>query len=188
MRTLVGALILVFLPAYPSQALEQRVVDVVMATWPGAGALPGTPSDLQREIESIVKPRWRELTTIQGSNTDKRIEFVFGQTLSTPLVMNVPLPCERVVIAWSDAVREETYRRLGISNYENRYLVIVTPANGCIWSGLASIGSVAQQGGAIVLHNTVKGFVIAHELGHLLRLGHSNLLRCPNSIADGSWD
>ena len=187
-RALVGALLLVFIPPLPSQALEQRVVDVVLATWAGAGALPGTVSDVQREIETVVKPRWRELTTVQGSATDKRIEFVFGQAVPTPLVMNVPLPCERVVIAWSDAVREEAYRRLGISNYENRYLAIVTPANGCIWSGLASIGSAAQKGGAVVLHNTIKGFAIAHELGHLLGLGHSNLMRCPNTNPDGSWD
>ena len=176
------------LPATPSQAVEQRLVDVVLTTWPGAGPLPGTTNDIQREIENVVKPRWLELTTIRGGTSDKRIEFTFGAALTNPIEMNVPLPCERVVIAWSEAVREETYKRLGIRNYENRYLVILSPKNGCIWSGLASIGYEGQKGGALVLHDTTRGFVIAHELGHLLSLGHSNLMRCANSKPDGDWE
>ncbi len=188
LQILVISLVFSLLPATPSQAVEQRLVDVVLATWPGAGPLPGTVSDIQREIENVVKPRWLELTTIRGATSDKRIEFKFGDALTSPIVMNVPLPCERVVIAWSEAVREETYRRLGIKNYENRYLVILAPKNGCIWSGLASIGSQGQKGGALVLHDTTRGFVIAHELGHLLGLGHSNLMRCANFKPDGDWE
>lgn len=185
---LAGTVLLNLIQTVPSQAVEQRVIDVVLVTWAGANSLPGSVGDVEREIETVVKPRWRDLTTIKDSTIDKRIEFSFGRALESPIVAALPLPCEREVLAWSDAVREETYRKLGVKNYENRYLVILTPARGCIWSGIANIGSTSKSGGALVLHNTVSGFIIAHELGHLLGLGHTNLMRCPNASPDGTWN
>ena len=64
--------------AAPSQALEQRVIDVVSVTWNRAGALPGTVTQLKGEIDTVVNPLWKQLTTISGDPIDKRIEFVGG--------------------------------------------------------------------------------------------------------------
>jgi len=184
---LIGVLFSAVLAAPTSVALENRFIDVAMVTWNGAPALPGSVSEVQAEIENDVKPRWRELTTVYGSPVDKRIEFSFGSAPSSPINLLIPMPCEQSVTAWGDLVREETYKRLGISNNKSRYLVIVAPDRGCIWSGVANRQSPGEVGGTLILHNSIRGFVMAHELGHLFGLGHTNLIRCPIGSRDGAW-
>jgi hypothetical protein len=83
--------------------------------------------------------------------------------------------------------RPEAYKRLGITDYSNRYLVVYAPKAGCVWSGRAGLGGPKSVSGTLILHDSDSSFVIAHELGHTFGLGHSNFLRCDNGAKDGAW-
>jgi hypothetical protein len=85
------------------------------------------------------------------------------------------------------SIRPEAYARLGIRDYSERYLVVVAPKAGCVWSGRALVGGANSKSGTLILHDSASSFVITHELGHNFGLGHSNFLRCDTGANDGPW-
>jgi hypothetical protein len=145
-------------------------------------------TDIENAIQSDVAPRWKRYTSLEGSQVDKSLSFELGLTLTTPISLLRPMQCEGVAaLSFMNSVRAETYKRLSISNYIQRYLVILAPEAGCIWVGRALTGTLNPGGGVLTLQNTASAFVIAHELGHTLGLGHSNFLRCDSGKSDGPW-
>jgi hypothetical protein len=187
-RILILLFALLLIPVSPVQAADVRTIDVAQITWTGADAPTSSMSDVVSAIQNQVGQNWASFTTLQGDTRDRTISFTYGQTLTTPIRLTSRMACERSdFTSFMNTLRSEVYRQLGLSDWKERYLVILTPAAGCIWSGRAGIGSASSKGGVMVLHNTASAFVITHELGHTLGLGHSNLLRCSSGATDGAW-
>jgi hypothetical protein len=86
-----------------------------------------------------------------------------------------------------NSIRPEAYKRLGVADSSQRYLLVVSPKANCIWSGRAQLGNLNSKRGTLILHDSDSSFVISHELGHNFGLGHSNFLRCDTGANDGPW-
>ena len=181
-------LLLSVAPMPPSEAADLRVIDVVQITWASAKSPIAKVEDVVFSISNQVAPSWKRFTTISEDKLDRSIEFKVGETLDNPIRIGAAMSCESPGFTrFMDSVRVEAYRQLDIESWSERYLIILTPDAGCIWSGRANLGSASSKGGVMVLHNTASAFVITHELGHNLGLGHSNMLRCSTGASDGPW-
>ncbi len=183
---IVLALLVGLLPS--AQAVDTRVVDVVAVSWPGAKATTVDVLDVERAITQEVGPRWRSYTAIEGSREDRSINFIHGKTLTTTISLDREMRCEGSdAFTFMNSVRSEAYKRLDVSDPDSRYLVILSPDVDCVWSGRALLGNMKVKGGVITLQDNASGFIITHELGHALGLGHSNFMRCESGRSDGPW-
>ncbi len=174
-----------FVPAY---AVDERVIDVVSVTWAGAVAPAGDVNKVAKVIDTDVNADWLKFTAMYGDTKDRGISFKTGKILDAPISLVSKMACTGFASTdFMNSIRPESYKRLGISDYSKRYLLVIAPKAGCVWSGRAQMGGPKSVSGTLILHDSASSFVISHELGHTFGLGHSNFLRCDNAAYDGPW-
>jgi hypothetical protein len=172
----------------PAYAVDERVIDVVEVTWAGAPAPAGDAKKVASVIDTEVNADWKLFTTMFGDTKDRTVSFKTGSILEDPISLVSKMACTGFPSSdFMRSIRPEAYSRLGITDYKERYLVVVAPKAGCIWSGRALVGAADSKSGTLILHDSASSFVITHELGHNFGLGHSNFLRCDSGANDGPW-
>jgi hypothetical protein len=172
----------------PAYAVDERVIDVVSVTWTGASSLAGDVNKVANVIDTEVNSDWLKFTAMYGDTKDRGISFKTGKVLPEAIPLISKMACQGAASTdFMNQIRPEAYKRLGISDYSKRYLVVLSPKAGCVWSGRAQMGGPTSKSGVLILHDSASSFVISHELGHTFGLGHSNFLRCDNAAYDGAW-
>ena len=151
--------LLLFSGIQPLQAADNRIIDIVSITWPGAAAPSYSVDDVKNSINNSVNTRWNFL----AQNWPGGINFQVGTVQSSPIQMTTPLICEgsESSVYMRDA-RRAFYTKYPMADYASHYLILLSPAPrpNCVWEGKSLIGDAKNPGGLITLRNTANPFVI----------------------------
>lgn len=159
-----------------------RVVDVAVTDpGPSTSAAPraGLVSGVHQVV--VVPARWSATAAVPtaelqsaAAGTAEYWERQSNGRVDVQASVSAAVTVTRPATCDADAIMRQVLTQTGLTTSATKHVAVWFPEHdGCGWAGLGSI-----TGGSIWLNGASSTYVLAHELGHNLGLGHANTLRC----------